>query len=121
MPSKKEHLIKADNSESLSLHSLDPANPAAAEWALTMLFYVALHYVEAYFSLKGEHYKNHGPRDAAIKRDPTLGVIYRDYRELYVYSREARYEAVSFTFSDIRDVTPHLNNIKNKIRSLLPA
>lgn len=47
MPSKDEHLAKAANNHKFAM-ALKDANSTVFGWKLTILFYSALHYVEAY-------------------------------------------------------------------------
>jgi len=118
LPNKAQHIAKATNNESLS-GQIDLSLPAAVDWVLTMLFYAALHYIEAYFSLTGRHCGNHGHRDSEIKRDSTLAAIFLDYCALKTYSHQARYQAKIFTPAAITNVLPHLKRIKMTVIPLL--
>ena len=113
-----EHLRKADENEALA-KKLDMSLPAAPDWAITMLFYAAVHYVEAYFSLSGRHYELHITRDSAIERDTKIKAIYDDYREMKTYSRTVRYYAVWFEADTVATVRPILDRIKTRITPLL--
>ncbi len=55
-----------------------------------MLFYRAVHLVEAWFALRGVHNLSHHARSQAVYRD--LGEIASDYADLLEASRIARYE-----------------------------
>ena len=56
-----------------------------------MLFYAALHYVEAFFSLTGVHSADHRTRDSNLcKRSETMQ-IYDEFSELKNISTNARY------------------------------
>jgi len=118
LPNKPQHLKKALENESLA-SSLNLAVPAAPDWAITMLFYAAVHYVEAFFSKTGHHLKRHKLRVNAIQGNAQLRPLYQDYRELQTYSETARYQAVFFTSSDVVPVKQHLENVKNLITPLL--
>ncbi len=118
MPNQTQHLKKATENESLAA-SLNLAVPAASDWAITMLFYAAVHYVEAFFSKTGQHLKRHKLRVNAIQANPKLRPIYLDYRELQTYSETARYQAVFFTAADVVPVKKHLENVKNLLTPLL--
>ena len=118
MPTKVQHLKKATENESLS-SLLNLAVPAASDWAITMLFYAAVHYVEAFFSKSGQHLKRHKLRANAIQGNAKLRPIYLDYRELQTYSETARYQAVFFTSADVVPVKKHLENVKNLVIPLL--
>jgi hypothetical protein len=118
LPIKADHLRKARENESLA-HKLDLALPSAANWSITILFYVAVHLVEAFFSQTSQHYKMHTNRVSAIGRDKQIRAIYVDFRELYTYSREARYEDKWFTPTDVGRIEPHLQAVKDVIEPLL--
>jgi hypothetical protein len=118
LPNKPQHLKKAATNESLAL-SLNLAVPGAPDWAITMLFYTAVHYVEAFFSKTGQHLKRHKLRVSAIQANAQLRPIYKDYRELQTYSETARYQAVFFTATDVAPVKQHLQNVKALLTPLL--
>lgn len=119
MPTKNQHLEKSANNEALS-GTLDPSQPAAIDWEITILFYVAVHYVEAYFSLSGKHHTGHKTRYSTIVRDQYISGISKDYEDMYNYSRDARYDSVAFTKADVQQIKPRLERIKKTIKPLLP-
>jgi uncharacterized membrane protein len=86
-----EHLTKARQNEAFA-DSLDTSTTIAVEWVITVKFYAALHYVQAYFASKSSTTPvTHTLRASAIRRDPLISGAYDDYRELSDISREARY------------------------------
>lgn len=62
------------------------------DWALVILFYAALHYVEAYLATVGQHQRSHTTRDNVVARDPNLKKIFSEYQDLKFYGNNARYE-----------------------------
>lgn len=120
MPDVAQHLAQAARNEGLS-QQLEVQQP---EWAMTVLFYASLHYVEAYFfdqatGSQPQHYSTHAQR--------TLGVttrlpnnIAKCYKRLYTRSRQARYDCVVFTTADVqrwrRDA---LEPIKHYVQGIL--
>ena len=58
MPSTNEHLAKAQGNKTFA-YNLGVTTPTAIGWALTALFYSALHYVEAYNAKYGQHFSKH--------------------------------------------------------------
>jgi HEPN domain-containing protein len=69
------------------------------DWALTCLFYAAVHYVNAYLAHAGKsiprRHRTQGSlvgRSNIVEVDPTLRAIYPAYRHLDDESRDARYE-----------------------------
>jgi len=61
-----------------------------------MIFYAALHYVDAYLAGKQMHPLNHEERDQEIQNNGSLTDIYKDYRRLKDLSRAARYEIANY-------------------------
>jgi hypothetical protein len=118
LPPKQVHLNKAADNESLAT-SLNPLTPSAPNWAITMTFYAALHYVEAYFFTQGADYRLHPHRDSAIQRDPKIRGIWRPYERLKDASEHARYESIFFTDAQFQHYRPNLESIKNVITPLL--
>lgn len=119
MPTTAEHRAKAENNEFL-VEQLD--NPFW-DWAVTSLFYAALHYIEAYFATLVPPVRpgNHQTRDNHIHADGKLARIYVDYRQLEDESRDARYDArVTFTQADVARTRTYLNKVKAVVIPLLP-
>lgn len=118
MPTSVQHLAKANANEAFA-HSLDRTTTVRAEWAITILFYVAVHYTQAYFAKSGRVYTQHIKRDSAIHRDPNLSRIYVDYRELETYSVDARYCMPDFTDADFVTLLPVLDKVKSCVAPFL--
>ena len=107
MPQRHEHLARGQENEKLAL-SLNPSLGFHVDWAITMLFYAALHYIDAFLVGKNFHPIDHENRDSEIHRNGSLTDIYRDYRRLKDMSREARYNIANYT-------SVHLETAKNKL------
>ena len=119
MPQKHEHLTKAKHDEEF-VSSLDLSTTPYLDWAITALFYAALHYVEAYFATMKRHSPDHRTRDSAVQRDSRIRGIYDDFNELKNHSINARYYMIRFSESDIREnLLIRLTNIKARILPLL--
>ena len=119
MPQKQDHVAKAKHDEEF-VSSLDLATSPYLDWAITALFYSALHYVEAYFATMKRHSPDHRTRDSAIQRDSKIRGIYNDYSELKNFSINARYYMIPFSESDLRkNLLGRLANIKTRISPLL--
>jgi hypothetical protein len=115
MPSEPDHLTKAVCNETFA-DSLNLVGRTEAEWALTALFYAALHYVEAYLSRQfGFHSGTHESREKAINKDARLRRAYVEYAELKTLGRVARYELTSFGRQEYFQARPHLRALKAKI------
>lgn len=118
MPTEAQHLAKARSNE-LFAQALDRTTAVGAEWAITVLFYVAVHHVQAYFAKRGRTYTHHTARDSAIQRDANLNRVYVDYRELETYSRDARYDVPGFTDADFQRLLPMLAKVKGCVAPFL--
>jgi hypothetical protein len=115
---KEEHLRKiADNAE--FLRSIDASSPVGIGWAITVLFYSSLHYIEAYFVSRKRGFNNHHSRASGIQNDPVIRSLYTDYRTLENLSREARYDASPFNAGDWKLTTESFENIEKAIKALL--
>src|ERR1022692_3590095 len=113
MPREDEHLQKAIHNESFA-DSLDLSERCNLEWAITALFYSAIHYIEAYFARCGVHCLDHNQRAREIDRDPSIRLIFQDYRELQTLSTAARYSARVFAEREYRlHAKPSLQRIKS--------
>lgn len=73
------------------------------EWAVTGLFYAALHYVDAYLASQGTgvHPTSYRVRSALVARDPVISAVYAEYQELKDGSEDARYRLVPFTVAQV--------------------
>jgi uncharacterized protein (UPF0332 family) len=99
MPTSKAHKAKASYNEKF----FDDVKDSYQDWALTGLFYSALHLVDAFLSSKGISVENHLTRADFINKIKELKPLYQDYRILYDYSVNARYKMHSFSTENISD------------------
>jgi hypothetical protein len=88
-------LSRAKQTEQLAL-ALNRDLPVCIDWAVAMLFYSALHYIDAFLAGKNVHPMNHKQRDEEIERNGSLSGIYGAYRRLKDLVRAARYEIPNF-------------------------
>lgn len=88
MPTVSEHVAKAEAFERV-LAIFDEGNPDHWDWIAVVAFYAALHWADAYLATQGRHPQNHRERHNALAFLP----IRSDFGELYVVSRQARYES----------------------------
>jgi hypothetical protein len=73
LPSKDEHLKQAQHNEQLA----DALSKGAyIDWAVTVLFYAALHYVDAVLAVSQVNPDTHGERQTEIQRNDTLKRMY---------------------------------------------
>jgi len=86
--------------QNLGLHEHLAGLEAHLDWAVTALFYSALHYIDAF--LLPIDPRSHRHRNEIISRHPQLATIYRQYRLLLDRSRDTRYECVYPTLDQLR-------------------
>lgn len=113
----EEHINKARHNEAfLSQFNLPESD--FLDWAVTVISYTALHYVDALltnnFAVKP---KNHAERSSCIHAQPTLrNNIRDDYEDLKNDGIEARYTSKTFTAQEITvHILPSLNKIKGYV------
>jgi hypothetical protein len=117
---KDEHLAKAEANESFA-DNLQLNSPVDVDWALTALFYAAVHYVQAYFANIGRDFVTHTNRCSAIQKDPNLKAAYGEYRELMSLSRDARYEQSCFAKGHVRYAKEQLSAVKQVVLKAIGA
>lgn len=114
MPDRNSHLQKATDNETLA-RSLNWDDTTEADWAVTMLFYSALHYIDAFLAGKNTHPRDHQARDSAIENNGTISVLYNDYRRLKDGSRSARYDFPAFQRNDLSRFDQRFARVKSFI------
>ncbi|MBM4041274.1 MAG: hypothetical protein FJ290_22455 [Planctomycetes bacterium] len=97
MTTREQHLAQAKANKAFYEELLD--RPEYHDWALTVLFYAALHYVDAF--LYPSDPPDHSTRNKLISRSPTLRSLYRKYRRLQDRSQDARYECYDPTREEL--------------------
>jgi len=108
-------LQQASDNEAASVYLEGTHN----DWAVTALFYAALHYVDMYFATHGpvHTFASHGERSTAIQA--YLTPIWADYKVLLEESWHARYHCSRYTASDVRNFRRNeLKRIKDHLRQL---
>lgn len=122
MLSSDDHLSKAKHNEEF-YSSLDLDTTSFLDWAVNGIFYSALHYVDSYFALSGDHPGDHGERFRLIRTNSRLGQNFfiNLYRPLKDDSEEGRYDVRIFTPDEVRnDIIPLLEAIKQHLKHYIP-
>jgi len=88
------------------------------DWAIVILFYSALHYIDSFLAGKYKHPKSHELRDTEVESNGTLHPIYNDYRRLKDGSRQARYDIPNYHKSQFPKFDQRFQKIKTLITSL---
>src|SRR5689334_12600174 len=117
MPDIKTHLRQADHNEHLVAFLEGTPYP---DWAVTAIFYSALHHVDAYFHTENIHCRVHFDRDTEIARNRATRPIYKEYGHLKMLSEEARYNGNKPSPQEIKEeALPKLNIIKNHLKQFM--
>lgn len=108
MPDKNEHMSQALRNDQTVDYLMGDAG-ASPEWAVTVMFYGALHLLEAYLSTTGVRHVSgeqvtHEERISHMRRDPFLATELNSYRQLRVDSENARYDCRRFTRIEINHI-----------------
>jgi hypothetical protein len=112
----KRHITQAKHNESLLSESCFP-NPCSQtnlnykDWTVTIAFYVALHYLEAYLHQHNfrTSFISHTDRNDYLKRiaslsDRKIARVLDKYLALYKLSKYTRYTACSYHYLGISDL-----------------
>lgn len=119
MPTRDEHIQKAQGNEAFA-DSIEPTSQTRIDWKLVVLFYTAMHYVEAYLAkTMNQHLRSHTTRDSWVSRESNLKKVRIEYAHLKFYGYNARYELNGFTVEDLADAASYLSRIKATLAPLL--
>jgi hypothetical protein len=117
------HIKKAERNE-LFFQSLRAS--LFDEWGVVVLFYSALHYVDAILAREFrlppacQHPQEHNERNTGVAQSLTLGDIYKDYKLLYDRSLDARYRCISFQAGVLNNLeTTSFEPVKRCVRTAL--
>ena len=115
MPTTEQHLRQAQHNEAF-LATFDLGITPYRDWAATVTFYAALHYLRALMARNlYTNVSTYADMDTAFTR---LGIlkrhaeIYDAYRQLKDDSRAARYDAWLPTGADVLDMQEELRKIR---------
>lgn len=85
-----------------------------------MLFYAAVHYVEAYLAKPlGMHVRTHTTRDSYMGKESNVKKVFRSYGHLKFFGYNARYEVSGFTAAQTEEAEKYLEDIRSHIKPLL--
>ncbi len=113
MPTKAEHISKAELNEAFA----DTVSRTSyLDWAVTVLYYAALHYVDSVLAVSGEHPTKHKDRHPLIRTNATLRTIHGEYRTLETLSWNARYGAMAIKPEDWKQAQDEFGPLRAHIR-----
>lgn len=101
MPLDENLLERARHNERF-LATLDLDTTPYLDWAVTIAFYAALRYVDAFFYPR--RVGSHTARIKLLGSNPQTRPIYDSYMILYRRSRDARYELTQFTPDQVKSL-----------------
>lgn len=119
MASSSDHYSQAQTNEGF-YEALGADSSTTPEWAMTALFYAALHYAQAAFVYlqPASAPSDHKERRGAIRTQ--FRAIARDYETLYDESRKARYECMPPGRQQLRAAQALLREISSEIAKVAP-
>jgi hypothetical protein len=119
------HIKKAERNEQF-FQSNNLRTSTFDEWGVVVLFYSAVHYVDAVLARETrlppnqQHPPEHWDRNTGVAQSLTLGHIFNDYMRLYDRSLDARYKLISFKAGVLNDLqTTCFEPVKNCVRTFL--
>jgi hypothetical protein len=115
MSTADEHVERAEKNEGFA-NALSRTNAIEVDWAITALFYAALHYIDAYFlSHRWGRPRFHFEREGKIRDTGELLGIWPDYRRLKDMSPAARYELANYSESDFLAAAGALSRVRSHV------
>lgn len=97
----QEYLNQAEHNKNFHKSICDNFPETYNDWKLTIVFYKALHYLKAFIKDKANHVcHTHEEVDRFVNPDsnspklPISKTAWRNYKNLYTYSRTARYDGM---------------------------
>lgn len=119
MPEQDSHLRQAQHNESF-VASFDLDSTLYLDWAVTGIFYAALHYIEAFLAIQNIHSPAHVSRDSIFQKEHVLKPAYNQYRILKTRSESARYDLQQFSSAEVRElISGELQAVKSHILRLM--
>lgn len=97
MPTLERHLPQAERNERAA-DAMASLPERYTEWEVAMLFYSALHYVDAFLATRGLHPQSHLERKDLVA---SLTNLARYYDILFKRSMNARYHLYQFTPQEV--------------------
>jgi hypothetical protein len=118
MPNLEDHILQARHNE--NFYQVTDKN-AFSDWAMTAIFYAALHYIDAVLAKLGMvDPGGHSVRDDQVHKRVELRPIANSYFRLKSRSRSARYYCMSFRPQELqRCYDVELANIKQHIMPII--
>jgi hypothetical protein len=117
LPTKDQHIKKAERNEVFA--EFLATKTKYLDWAVTVLFYAALHYIDAILAVSLADPEDHKERKAQMAVNDTTRRVYREYRLIETVSWNSRYFAMPIEAEDWNKVKPEFDALRGHIRSRL--
>jgi hypothetical protein len=105
MPSEHDHLAQARQNEEFADFLLAQTDERFFGWALTSIFYAAVHYGRAFLRFKrGPAITSHPGFETHFLRISRDQSLYNLYRRLKDESERARYDCAQYTKNEVGDL-----------------
>jgi len=122
MPATQEHQQKAGHNNTF-WSGLDLQNTPYLDWAVTVMFYEAVHWIEAFLARKNLHSSGHPDRERSMSKMSELrsdSYLITDYKLLRTESENARYLCYSHTAEQVTDdLVPAITRVRETVQRLL--
>lgn len=125
MPSAPKHQQQAADNEDFYRRVLGGASASRTDWAMTTIFYTAVHEVQALIVRKGWRVRDHGQLRVPKTHEQRLRAIHRycrqlegDYRNLKTWSEGARYDCQTYSQTDLQAAEQVLASLRGKIKAV---
>lgn len=120
MPNVADHILQVQHNETF-YHATDKS--VYSDWAMTAVYYAALHYVDAFLAQVGIiDPGGHDVRDQEVHRRAELRPIVSSYFRLKSRSRSARYYCTTYPHSELqRSFEVDLRAIRDRLLPLSSA
>lgn len=117
MATSREHWEQARGNEGF-YENIGADRSSTPEWAMTILFYAALHYAQAGFAFLGTSPGDHMERKKALRtRFRSVAPVYESLEDA---SRRARYECEKPQPSELQKAKEHLRDIAEEVAKSAP-
>ena len=109
----QKNINQAEHNQDFHKCIVDKFEDSFFDWKITVLFYIAIHYLKALAEKRGENIGDtHIEIDRSVnpdRNDSTMKITrnaWREYKQLYNYSRTARYEGITDfdTFNKLKEI-----------------
>lgn len=126
----KQHILQAQHNEAFHDNIVANFNDQFFDWRITVLFYVAIHYLQALAAMRGIHIGDtHYDIELSVNPDRNNNKMaiskaaWREYKNLFNYPRTAHYEGITdfATFERLKETDynfclRHLDKFKKYIQ-----